>query len=168
MIVFIFQLIVAIFIIRFHVNAYRLGYNPIVLALNQYTNPFVLPFQTIIKHKRFDFAALLVGLIIALFAGLIIEQKLLQGLSLGLIYLFLITWLEIIFYSMIISIIGSWLQADPRQTIMQVTLSCSNWLLAPIRIILPPIGGLDFSPIVAIIALRFAQKTLMNLLSTIL
>ncbi|MDD3236627.1 MAG: YggT family protein [Candidatus Gastranaerophilales bacterium] len=37
-------------------------------------------------------------------------------------------------------------------------------VLAPFRAIIPPLGGLDFSPIIAILFLQFAQVAIVRLL----
>lgn len=168
MILFIIKLLIAVFIIRFHVNAYRLGYNPVVDKLNQITNPVVLPFSRLLKNKRYDFAALIPALIIAVLAAFVLFRNVSAALLFGINILFIATWLQVIFYTMLIVIIGSWLQTDPRQPVMQVALSCSDWLLAPIRSIIPSLAGLDFSPIIALFAIQFAQSGLYKLTGTLI
>jgi YggT family protein len=53
---------------------------------------------------------------------------------------------------------------DPYQPIMQVIFRLTEPVLAPIRAILPQAGGLDFSPMVAMILLTVLQSVLMMLL----
>ena len=163
MIIFIIKLLIAVFIIRFHVNAYRLGYNPVVDKLNQLTDPVVLPFKRLMPSKRYDYAALVPAVIIAVLAAFVLFRNISIALLFGINILFITTWLQVIFYTMLIVVIGSWLQTDPRQPVMQVALSCSDWLLAPIRRIIPSLGGLDFSPIIALFAIQFAQSGMYKL-----
>ena len=56
------------------------------------------------------------------------------------------------------------LGVDPYQPIMQLILRLTDPILAPIRAILPRSGGLDFSPMVAMILLSILQSALVMLL----
>ncbi|UJF25035.1 YggT family protein [Suttonella sp. R2A3] len=165
---FIIQLAIAVFIIRFHANAYYLGDNPVVAKLNEFTNPLVLPFQRLIPSKRFDIASLIPALIIAVLAAFITARVAYHALIIGVNIFLLGTWLQVVFYAMLIVVIGSWLQADSRQPVMQIALACCEWLLAPIRQIIPSLGGLDFSPIAALFAIQFARQGLNWLTSQLL
>jgi len=48
-----------------------------------------------------------------------------------------------------IRVIGSWLGAGPYNRWMRPMYALTNWLIDPIRRILPPMGMIDFSPMVA-------------------
>jgi YggT family protein len=48
----------------------------------------------------------------------------------------------------------SWVRLDPRNPLTMMVRSLTEPVLAPIRNVLPPIGGLDFSPLVLLIALQ--------------
>lgn len=161
---FIFQIIVAIFLVRFHVNHYQLGYNPIVNKLNQLTNAFVLPFNRIIKVKGWDIGALIVGWIIAVLLAVLFYHDIYRSLVYGTVYLFAYTWLNLLMIALFIVVIGSWLQTQGTQPIMQIALSCTEWMMQPIRKILPSFGGLDFSPIIAFFIISFAKQGLWQLL----
>ena len=74
------------------------------------------------------------------------------------------TWLNTIFYAILIIVIGSWLQTDPRQPVMQIALACADWLMAPLRRIIPPVGMIDFTPMAALFILYLAQSGINRLL----
>lgn len=162
--IFFIKLFIGVFIVRFHVNLYRLGVNPIVLKLNELTNPIVLPFRALFRTKRYDLSALFVALLLSILVGIGLLHNLALGLKFGIFILFLNTWIDIVFYSMIIAVIGSWLQTNPRQSVMQIMLSCHEWLLAPIRRLIPSLGGLDFSPIAALFLLNLIRRLLAHLI----
>lgn len=73
------------------------------------------------------------------------------------------------FYQILIVIwcILSWLPA-PRGGALQGIVGAIDTLVRPyiglFRRIIPPIGGLDFSPFVAIIVLSFIQRLIMGIL----
>ena len=52
----------------------------------------------------------------------------------------------------------SWVQVDPRNPIVRTLHAITEPILHPIRAILPPIGQMDFSPLVAILILSLLQK----------
>ena len=156
------KLAIALFLIRFHANLYRLGFNPIVSQLNRATDPLVLPFRKLLPPSRFDFGAVIVAAIIALLTCFILFVNPV-AIPLGVLLL-LNTWLNTTFYAILITVIGSWLQTDPRQPVMQIALSCCEWLMAPLRRIIPPVGMLDFSPMAALFLIYLAQHGLARIL----
>jgi YggT family protein len=58
----------------------------------------------------------------------------------------------------------SWVQPDPRNPIVRVLHAISDPILHPIRVLLPSLGGMDFSPLVAILILSMLQKLLASAL----
>lgn len=72
-------------------------------------------------------------------------------------------WLQLMFYSLVVAVIASWLQTDGRQPFLQVALTLHHWLIQPIRRLLPPLGMLDFSPLVALLIIE-GLRWLLNLL----
>ena len=65
-------------------------------------------------------------------------------------------------YSLIVlgSVIISWLQLPPTHPVATFLGVMTNPLLAPIRRVLPPMGGLDFSPLVLLVGLQFLRGLL--------
>ena len=162
LIIFLGKLAIALFIVRFHTNLYRLGFNPVAAKLNRATDPLVLPFRKLLPTSRFDFGAVIVAAIIALFVAFILIPA---PLALPITLLMLVSvWLNTVFYAILITVIGSWLQTDPRQPVMQIALSCSDWLMAPLRRIIPPVGMLDFTPMAALFLIYFAQRGIATLI----
>jgi YggT family protein len=56
----------------------------------------------------------------------------------------------------------SWFQPDPRNPIVKLLHGIVDPVVHPIRAILPPMGGMDFSPLVAILILEFLRKLLVR------
>lgn len=59
-------------------------------------------------------------------------------------------------YSLVVlaAVVFSWIRIDPRQPLAQLVYGLTEPVLTPIRRVLPPMGGLDFSPMVLLILLR--------------
>lgn len=165
--IFISKLLIALFLIRFHANLYRLGFNPLAQQLNRHTDPLVLPFRKLLPPSRYDFGALAVAGIIALAISLVFTAAIHAtfGVFIALFLTLIInTWLNTLFYAILIIVIGSWLQTDPRQPVMQIALACADWLMAPLRRIIPPVGMIDFTPMAALFILYLAQSSINRLL----
>ena len=59
-------------------------------------------------------------------------------------------------YSLVIlaAVIMSWVRVDLRNPLARIVYNLSEPVLAPLRQVLPVMGGLDFSPMVVLLALR--------------
>jgi YggT family protein len=60
---------------------------------------------------------------------------------------------NIIFYAVIIRVIGSWLGCFRYNRWMRPVYALTDWLVEPIRRLVPPFGMFDLSPIVALVVL---------------
>ncbi|MEE3201861.1 MAG: YggT family protein [Acidobacteriota bacterium] len=69
-------------------------------------------------------------------------------------------------YSLIVfgSVIISWIQLPPDNPIVNFLHSMTEPLLAPIRQIMPDMGGFDFSPLVLLFGIRLVRGTLISVL----
>jgi len=65
-------------------------------------------------------------------------------------------------YSLVLlaAVIMSWVSVDPRNTLAMFVRRLTEPVLVPIRKVLPPMGGLDFSPMVLLIALQLFKSLL--------
>jgi YggT family protein len=65
-------------------------------------------------------------------------------------------------YSLVVlaAVVMSWAGMDHRHPVAAFLYNATEPALAPIRAMLPPLGGLDFSPMVLLIALRFLRNLL--------
>ena len=65
-------------------------------------------------------------------------------------------------YSLVIiaAVIVSWIPLDPRHPVAAVVYGLTEPVLAPIRRALPPMGGLDVSPMILLIALQVVKSLL--------
>ncbi len=70
----------------------------------------------------------------------------------------------ILMAAILIRVIGSWLGIGPYRKWMRPVYALTNWLIDPIRRILPPVGIFDFSPMVAWLVLYVIRGFLLGLL----
>lgn len=66
--------------------------------------------------------------------------------------------------AILIRVIGSWFGIGPYNRWMRPVYAVTNWLIDPIRKILPPFGMIDFSPMVAWLVLYVVRGFVMGML----
>jgi|TARA_Y200000002_G_scaffold102936_2_gene83632 YggT family protein len=144
------------------------GYNPISMTLRRVTNVIVLPLSRLLPSgNRFSPGALVALILIqVVFIGLMftLEGRLdafnvLQALiwaAIGCASLLI----NIIFYSVIAMIVVSFLAPQSSNPAVEFIWELTEPVMAPLRRILPPMGGLDFSPIILFMALNVIRVSL--------
>lgn len=136
-------------------------YNPICQALITVTDPLVRPLSRILPPiGRISLAGILLLFIIQ--AVSLVVVGLISGWPLNplvialLAVLRLIRMLLVLYLVLIIAgVIISWIGQGFRHPIVPLILQLSEPVLAPIRRVLPTLGGLDLSPLVALIVIQF-------------
>jgi YggT family protein len=144
-------------------------YNPICKAIHSITNPVLKPVRAFLPHfKRIDSASLLMVIvfeIIAVWVTLKLKSSMSPSL-LGLIVLSLGSTLgefvRIFTWSIIIQAFLSWIAPDPRNPIVSVLQSITAPILSKARTVLPSTPGVDFSPIIARVALQLTLMLIVN------
>lgn len=65
-------------------------------------------------------------------------------------------------YSLLIlaRVLMSWVQVDPDSPLARTLIDLTEPVLGPIRNLLPPTAGLDFSPIIAIVLMNVVAQML--------
>lgn len=159
------SLFLVIVILRFLLQLVRADfYNPVSQAIVKITMPLLKPLRKVIPSVGgIDTASVVLIILVQLVASAILA--LIMGAG-GIILnpLPLILWgivgtltivSSIFFWSMIISIVGSFIAPFSHHPLLLLANQIINPLTAPIRKILPPLGGvLDLSPIIILLGLQ--------------
>lgn len=72
------------------------------------------------------------------------------------------TILNIYTFILIARALISWVSPDPDNKIVQILYQLTEPVLAPVRRFLPPIGGLDLSVVVVLIAIQVIRSALLG------
>ncbi|MCL4106070.1 UNVERIFIED_CONTAM: hypothetical protein GTU68_058376 [Idotea baltica] len=149
-------------------------YNPISQFLVRVTSPLVVPVRKVIPgFGGLDLATLLLSLglqILAMVAVLMLNgyplpnplQLLLWGV-LALVGLLV----NIYFFALLAMIILSWVAPGSSNPAVYLLHQITEPVMAPVRKIVPPLGGLDFSPIVVFILINIIQIALSHMAAAI-
>lgn len=65
--------------------------------------------------------------------------------------------LEIYFWIVFVRVLISWVNPDPYNPIVQFLQRATDPVLNRVRRVIPPLGGLDFSPVLVLLAIKFLQ-----------
>lgn len=71
---------------------------------------------------------------------------------------------SLVMAAILIRVIASWFGISPYRPWMRPVVALSDWIVEPIRRLLPPMGMLDFSPMVAWLVLWVVRGLIMGLL----
>jgi YggT family protein len=145
-------------------------YNPISQFIVKVTNPLVIPLRRVIPGLGgIDVSSLLLALLLQLAA--IVALLLINGLPPPGIFL-LLAWsvlgvlgllVNIYFFALLAMIILSWVAAGSRHPAIYLLYQITEPVMVPFRKVLPPMGGLDLSPILVFVLINIIQIALRHL-----
>lgn len=168
----ILQMYIFIILLRFLLQVAKADfYNPISQFIVKATAPALNPLRRIIPgFAGFDIAALVFALIIQVIlivlvylialGQLVPPHTLLIGSPFGILN----NILSIYLYGTLISAVLSWIPSTQSHPIAQLLFQLVEPALAPFRKILPDMGGIDISPILAIMTLQVVKILIAPLL----
>jgi YggT family protein len=136
-------------------------YNPVCQFLVKVTNPALLPLRRVIPAVgRLDTAAVVLMLALEIIGVWIASRLGASPLAPAQILLFsisklLATVLMTYFFLIIAAVILSWVGAQVRHPVVPLVFQLTEPVMRPIRRVIPPIAGIDLSPVFALIGIRF-------------
>ena len=144
-------------------------YNPIVQGMLRLVDIVTSRLRLLIKPIfSIDLASLLM---VILFQALCFYVIGLSGnASFTLVTMFswslfsvLLLGIRIAFWALVLGIIISWVAPMNSHPAVRLLQQMSDQICKPFRRFLPPMGGLDFSPILAFVILEFLNRALINI-----
>lgn len=163
----VFSILSYVFIILFVFNLLKIDYyNPIVKAFLNFYKPISL----ISIFSNQIYTIFLVAVILKFSGFYILYSSQYDHYVLGIVSVIEVinTTLTIYFFSIIGAVILSWVAPNSPNPILKIIEEISDKLLAPIRKFIPALGGLDFSPIFALILIRQLEIFLASIVRSII
>ena len=161
-------------VLRFLFQLFRVDFhNPISQTIVKVTN---LPLRYL---RRFipglygiDFASIVLIVIVAFIKTfLILSVSGFQPAPLAALVLGVAEAINIVCWTVLIAIIGSaivsWVAPNSQHPAIALMRDLSSPVMAPFRRLLPNMGGLDISPIFAILGIQLVQKIIVNSLNNV-
>ena len=170
-----FSLYLIAVMLRFLLQTVRADfYNPISQFLVKITAPLVNPLRRVVPGLGgLDLASLLLALIVQVISAALLfvlsGYGLPNPLSLLIWSAIALLWLllNIYFFALIGMIIVSWIAAGSRHPAILLLYQVTEPVMAPLRKLLPAMGGLDFSPIFAFIIIQVLKIALAGMAAAV-
>lgn len=165
-----FSLYILLVMLRFLLQLTRADfYNPLSQFIVKATAPVLRPLRRFIPGwGGLDVAAIVLMLVLQTVATWLII--LLSGRSAGVVTLLVVALSQLVelafnvfIFAILIQAVLSWVNPGTYNPVNNLLYSLTEPLLRPVRRRLPPVSGLDLSPLVAIIGLQVAKMLVLPL-----
>ncbi len=145
-------------------------YNPLVQFLVRITNPPLLLLRRFVPgYRGLDLASVVLAFALQLVEVMLVAA--LFGQSAGVGGVLLVTVMELLklliniyLWGVIIQAVLSWINPDPYHPAARVLAQLTAPLLRPARRLIPPVSGVDLSPVLVVVALIFVSLLLQDFL----
>jgi YggT family protein len=169
------SLYVMIVLMRFILQLSRADfYNPISQFVVKATNPLLIPLRRLVPGVAgIDLASIVLAILVQSVAlglkvavlGYAIENPV--NILLLAAVLVASVMIKIYFWSLIIMIVASWIAPGSGHPALLLINQICEPLMKPFRSILPAMGGLDLSPILAFLSLQVLETVVNHLMRMI-
>jgi len=165
---FVIGLVIFVLMLRFLLRVtYADWHHPIVKFIAKVTNPVCAPVNKILPIKgRWDWSAILTAIVIQFLFVMLVGYLTSRSFSVPFMFLASTTeianqLLDMIFWLIIIQAILSWISPgyNPNTALFD---QLTQPILAPFRRFVPAMGGIDITPIVAILAIKLFQIVILG------
>lgn len=161
---FVFGALIALIVLRVLLQWVRANfYNPICQFLYKATNPVLMPLRKIVPSWRnIDIAGIALAWLVTALKLVLLYATLGESLGvLGLVVLALADLIDFVLLLYIVLILArvviSFVGADSYHPIVPLVMQLTEPVLKPVRRVLPAVSGIDFSPMVALLAITLAR-----------
>ena len=142
-------------------------YNPLSQFLVRITQPLLHPFRRLIPGwGGIDLSALVLMILLQMVALALLMM--IAGVTPRMDYLLLRTPAELIslllnvyLVAIVVRAVLSWINPHDYNPATTVLLSLTEPVIRPLRSVIPPLGGVDLSPLVAIILIQVAKMLIL-------
>jgi YggT family protein len=150
------------YILRFLLQWTRADFhNPLSQFILRITDPIVRPLRRVVPSWRGMDLATVVALLLLQLAVTAVLVLMATGNAVGpgaLIYYavlrILVGTIRLYFFAILVHVILSWVSPGHWSPLTSVLHSLTNPVLKPVRRLIPPIGGIDLSPLFVLIGLQ--------------
>lgn len=162
-------LIVVVIMLRFLLQLVRANFrNPLAQAIVQLTSPLIVPVRRVVPAiGNLDTATLLVAyaaqVLFFVATALLLGGGLSAGIFVGAAFALLRLSLWVFLIAIFIGVVLSWISPGNYNPAGALADDLTRPLLRPIRRVMPPIAGLDLSPLAAILLIQIGLIVVNNL-----
>jgi YggT family protein len=155
------QLFLLLLLLRFWLPLLRADFrNPVAQGILRFTSPLIVPLRRILPSvARLDTATVLVAFVVQFLSVVVllaITSRMAGPLLIAIVSIIelVILSLNLFFFVILIRVILSWVAPGNYNPVTALIGTLSEPILRPFRRLIPSVGGLDISPIFAIVLLQ--------------
>lgn len=149
--------------IRFLLQAAHVdAYNPVTQYVIRVTNPVLSPMRALLPSgDRVDMASLVAVWLLQIAQLALIREPAIGLLLFGGLVQAIDLFANLYFFALIIVVVMSFVAPATGHPAAVILRQLTEPLLAPVRRVVPPVGGLDFSVLVVLFVLMFVRGGLL-------
>jgi len=161
---FVFGALILLIVLRVLLQWVRANfYNPICQFLYKATNPVLMPLRKVIPAWRnVDVAGIVLAWLATVLKLVLLYATL--GTTLGLAGLAVLALADLVDFVLLlyivlilVRVVLSFVGTDSYHPIVPLVIQLTEPVMKPIRRLLPDVGGIDFSPMVVLLAITLAR-----------
>lgn len=163
------SLYLLVLLLRFWLPWLRADFrNPLAQGILKLTSPVIIPVRRLVpSFGRLDTATILVAFVVQCLALLLILLILgasakFSTIALSALVKLVLLSVNLFMFAIFIRIVLSWIAPGQYNPAIAIITTLTEPLLAPVRRIIPAMGGFDISPIFVIIGLGALTRLLMG------
>lgn len=163
------SLYLLVLLLRFWLPWLRADFrNPLAQGILKLTSPVIIPVRRLVpSFGRLDTATILVAFVLQCLALLLIllilgASAIFSTIAISALAKLVLLSVNLFMFAIFIRIVLSWIAPGQYNPATAIITTLTEPLLAPVRRIIPPLGGFDISPIFVIIALGALTRLLMG------
>lgn len=156
-----FSLYIVAVMLRFLLQMVRADfYNPVSQFLVKITHPILRPMRRVIpSYRKFDTASVVLMIVLQAVSVLLVAWIYGQRPGVGSVVVLSVAELislalNVILVAILIEVVVSWINPHGYNPALALVYSLTEPVLRPARSMIPPIGGLDLSPLVVLLAIQ--------------
>jgi len=161
---FVFGALITLIVLRVLLQWVRANfYNPICQFIYKATNPVLMPMRKVIPAWRnLDIAGIVLAWLATVLKLVLLYATL--GQTLGILGLAVLALADLIDFALLlyialilVRVVISFVGADSYHPVVPLVLQLTEPVLKPFRRFIPAVGGIDFSPMIVLLALTLAR-----------
>jgi YggT family protein len=163
-----FGLYILTVMLRFLLAAVRADfYNPVSQFLVKVTNPPLRPMRRILPSVgKLDTSALVLMVALQMLSFYLIALLRGGGVSIAALLILSVAeliglFLNVLLFSILVQVVISWVNPGTYNPAISLLYSLTEPVLRPCRRLIPPISGLDLSPLVALLGIQLVKMLLL-------
>lgn len=166
----IFTFYITLILLRFLLQIVKADfYNPICQFIVKLTSPVLVPIRRVIPgFFGLDLAAIILAIILQaielVLISLMVGYPISWWFAIPVVLRLLSLTLNIYFFAILIQALMSWLNPNPNHPMTRILGQLTDPILRPFRRFIPPIAGMDLSPLAALIVIQVINIFLKNLM----